>query len=421
MALPFALLVAITTDVTASEFSGQMFTVQQVLSATTFFRDCTFLACAPGSVPAGAIYLDKTEVSLGIAGCAFVECHSALDGGAICAEACCSFSLATTSGGNCSATREGSFCAVVITSPATGSIEVGESSIVLCAASQYTTLSFRCWSGYSSGNTTLIESLNSTANYAHDYGSGLYSDEHFDLCVHFSIFSGNGDADCLYFEEVIVLGHIDCVSLINNSCLAGTKHPCLIYLCRATTIFGGCIFQANRFVYFLQAFYHVWSPADVIVCVDCVFDLQTLDLTGGVSVVITNCTFEIGPTSLAQCVTRTPYPSRTATPIQSRSPTPRKALTARATDTPSQTEENGFEPDQKAGKLSAGAIAGIVIGSIIGVVLIAAAGLLLYRFMCRNEEWGRVALPYDMYDDGGMFASCERQEAMELVRDRQRS
>jgi hypothetical protein len=307
------------------DFTGQTYTTRQTLTATTTFRDCTFRGCRtmgtsdPDSY-GGAIDLNSISVSLDFSGCLFEDCWAYEYGGAVSAYWCRSFSMNETSGSNCSADMGYSFCTTHIYSETDGSIGVRDAAAASCRCGSWIT--FDCYCGsYSSGNTTSVESVNSSANYAEEGGSAFHAYKHFKLSLHFCTFSRNAPANCLFFSNYIMNSDISCVALLNNSCQSYSEYPGLIFLL-STLAMSNCVFQLNTFDYFLGGDY-------IITFVNCVFDVPSLNKTESVSFSATIYIYEPQPTSLADCRTRTRSPTATRTPTEATSRTP--------TDTESQT------------------------------------------------------------------------------------
>jgi hypothetical protein len=106
--------------------------VQQVLLATTMFRDCAFFNCKSSS-SGGALCSEKETISLGIAGCSFMSCRTVgQSGSAICAQiveeddsrGCQSFSMNQRTGWNCTSVQYDAFYAVCVAFSAINCIEI---------------------------------------------------------------------------------------------------------------------------------------------------------------------------------------------------------------------------------------------------------------------------------------------------------
>jgi hypothetical protein len=313
--------------VTLDDFTGQTYTAQQALTATTIFRDCAFRGCRTTgtSYPAGdggAVFLSDPFASVGFSGCLFEDCWASEHGGAVYAGWCGSFFMDETSGNNCSAEVFCSFCMASIYWPDAGSIEVRDVVAVSCRCSAGIT--FGCYCGlYSSGSTTRVESVNLSANYAGQAASALHVFQHFKLSLHFCLFSRNAPASCLFFGDYIMNSDISCVALTNNSCQSYPDDPGLLQVLSIVAM-SYCVFQSNTYDYFLgRSIPEVGSITNI----NCVFDLQSLNKTLYASFSTTDCTYKAQPTSLPECRSRTPMPSRTQTksPTKSQSPTESKS------------------------------------------------------------------------------------------------
>ena len=152
-----------------------------------------------------------------------------------------------TSGNNCSTYY--SFCGVSMDSTGHGSIGVRDAAVVSCRCKTRATIRCYCDS-YSSGNTTSVESINSSANYAEVAGSAFHFFQHFNLSLHFCTFSRNAPANCLFFSDYIINSDISCVVVLNNSCQSHVTYPGLIFVL-STLAMSNCVFQSNTFDYFL--------------------------------------------------------------------------------------------------------------------------------------------------------------------------
>jgi hypothetical protein len=298
--------------VTLDDFTGQTYTARQALTATTIFRDCAFRGCRTTGTSSphsygGAVYLNDLSASLRFSGCLFEDCWAFEYGGAVYAAWCGSFSMNKTSASNCSAENSISLCYAIIYSADDGSIEVRDVVVVSCRCSTDITLSCCCHL-FSSGSTTRVESLNSSANYAPRLGSAFHCLGHFNLSLHFCTFSRNAPANCLFFSNDILSSDISCVALTDNSCQSDSGYPGLIGVL-SIVVLSNSVFQSNTFDYFLGS---ALSYEGSITFINCVFDFQSLNKTLSVSLSTTRCTYETEPTSLIDCQSRTPMPSRTA-------------------------------------------------------------------------------------------------------------
>jgi hypothetical protein len=282
-----------------AEFSGQTYTARQVLTAATTFRKCTFRGCQ-SSADGGALYLLSSSLTLGLVGCTFETCR-ALDGGGAFLVLALSFSLNETSGRNCSTYYDG-FGYVNIYTTVGGSLGVQESSAAACS-SRVSTLLLSC-STHSSGSTTRVESLNSSANQVTFRASALYVGEQYRLSLHYATFSGNVRGNVLYLSADILGGDISCVSLVNNTC-QGTAG--LLEVHSAVTLTNS-VFQLNTFKYFVGGSRRAAFS-------NCVFDVRTLNKTGSASFSTTKCTYNTQRTQFPECSARPPAPVPTAAPI----------------------------------------------------------------------------------------------------------
>jgi hypothetical protein len=303
------------------QFIGRTYTARQVLEATATFWDCKFFRCrttgtSPPGDRGGALYLNNEAYSVGFIGCLFEECKAANRGGAMRIDNSLSFSMTGSTGLQCSSDyRYGFFCAYIDST--LGSFTVAETASVSCTSPE-STIKLRCLAYWSDGVTS-VESLNSTANDASSFASGFYIEQHFTLSLHFCVFSQNRAANCLFFSEGILNNDISCLVLFNNFCRLDSDsrvHPGLICLSSAIT-FSSCVFQSNTFDYFVAA---EAQYAGTAVFVNCVSDIQLFRSTNSIVVSTIGCVLNRNPTLLAECKTRTPMPSRTAT--ISRTPSP---------------------------------------------------------------------------------------------------
>jgi hypothetical protein len=283
-----------------------------VVIVTAAFVDCTFQNCQAlgASDPdnmGGAVLVDASTVSLLISGCRFAECR-AIAGGALLGRYCPWFSMRDTTGVACWAQNYGGFFSVHLRSTASGWLDVSEISC-LSSSSGFDSIFMR-FMMYPSGSTSVVESLNSSANDAFFSGSGLREDGHFHLSMHFCAFSRNLPANCVELVTIIS-SNVTCLAFTNNSCQSHVNLPGLLY--SSLPLLSDCVFQANVFDYFIAG-----PPGVVVFFVGCVFDGQTLRATNGVTFSI------VGQTDVAHCATRTPLRSRTATksPTMSRTPDP---------------------------------------------------------------------------------------------------
>jgi hypothetical protein len=148
----------------------------------------------------------------------------------------------------------------------------------------------------------MLRSLNSSANYAEQDGSGVSAQGFAGLLMAFTVISGNAPASCLWWSYRD--GNCSCGVVVNNSCDQGMN--AVTYL-KVTMSAADCIFQANTAAYFIA------SESDPIVnvaFVRCVFDRTVLSVTGSgklsISVIVQSSYVRADSTALPACALTAP-------------------------------------------------------------------------------------------------------------------
>jgi hypothetical protein len=269
----------------------------------------------------GALYLNNNACSVDFAGCLFQECRAFDRGGAMRIDNSLSFSMTGSTGLRCSSDYRYGFLCAYIDSTA-GSMAVSETASVSCT-SRETTMKLLCLA-YWSGSKTSIDSLNVTGSVTMTFASGLYVEQHFNLSLHFCIFSYNRRVNCLFFSGNILNNDISCLILFSNVCTTEPDfemHRGLICVGSPVTL-SSCIFLSNTFDYFVAAYP---GSSGTVAFTNCVSDFQSLRTTNSIIVSTLGWVINPNPTSLAECRTRTPMRSRTATIGRSPSAVPESA------------------------------------------------------------------------------------------------
>jgi hypothetical protein len=397
------LLVALPAPATGAEFLGQTYTSRQVFADTAIFSDCAFQGCRT-SLNGGGINLFGESAGLTISGCLFTNCE-AVYGGAVFSDPCRWFSLSETVCRGCRAKWEACLDVVVFSS-AGGSCDVHDSAMVSSAGS-IDTVSLSCYT-YASGATSVVESLNSSANSATDWGSGMFLGNHYRLAFRFSVFTRDGPSSCVLLSALDVTGDISCLALVNDTCTSKSDHPGLLFV-RPTVTMTSCVFQSNHFDYFLgtdQRTSHVSF-------VRCVFD-GAPNKTNSISFAQSNCTFVIAPTIPAECTTRTAPPTRTAT-------TPPRT---RPATTPPPTSEAQLPNPDGGGDLPESHVRTWLIIVIVGacVLFVVVAGLVVWIVWQRSRNFVLAPLHCPIGDSSYPDDSPSREwhEAMVRWKDRER-
>jgi hypothetical protein len=261
--------------------------------------------------------------------------------------------MSETTATNCSATNFTSFSYVSIPSTTAGAIDLQEVSVLL-GGCRTNTLELTVGSSWTAGNTTSVECLNWTANTASTWGSAFEFWQHYVLSLHFCTFAHNRPANCLAFGGYIYGNTITCIDLFNNSCVSTTSQFAGLFCVHSSVTLTRCIFQSNDFDFFIGA----ESIEFRVVLVLCVFGFESVSTAGNVSWSTSGCSYVTQRTSLADCITRTPPPTRTPTRSAShsrtstRSPSPTHSMTPTATEsaTERQTPSGSETPHKTASK-----------------------------------------------------------------------
>jgi hypothetical protein len=289
------------------------------ITANTIFRDCTFHGCV--AMPqadvmdtqpyGGAIFLDDGSLALGIASCVFDSCCSPGGGGAL-SVGCGSFSMTNTSGRNCSAVSF-SFGSVSVCPVAEsgGDCAVHGFSAVSCRADTVDSmlLFYGPWEGGYCGvpaasvaGRSLLASLNSSANYAGEHGSGLSALGFAGLSIMYPLISSNAAGACLWWAYGE--GACSCGVVVNNSC--SRAYNAVVYMMVSMSAVN-CIFQANTAESFLAS---ETDPSVKLSFVGCVFDRSVLRVTGSqgpsVTIIVEGSIFRAQSTVLPACVPPSP-------------------------------------------------------------------------------------------------------------------
>jgi hypothetical protein len=284
---------ALPPPIALADFTDQIYTDRQVIQGNTTFRRCTFRGCQSGSNSGGALNFNTGNGFLRLDGCLFESC-AASSGGGFYVDRCPAFFMTETAGLNCSASTN-LFCSVGVFS--SSPFDVRELSIACCTGVS-ATVSFS-YQRLGQGVPSCFECVNSSANEATGYGSGIGPCLLSDPSFRFWVLSRNAHANCLS----LVGGSYWCVAMSNNSCQSGRTNPGLIYASSSPTL-SNSVFQSNTFDYFVG---RGWSGFSVLFTfIGCVFDISSFSATGVVSFSTTNCTYAAQPTSLTACRPRSP-------------------------------------------------------------------------------------------------------------------
>jgi hypothetical protein len=349
-----------------------------VLAGNATLSDSTFICCSTATQLGGAFYLSSDSASLGITSCCFLSCATTRAGGALYVLSCLAFSMAESAGANCTAEEYSAFLFVV----ANSNLSLLESSATGCVG-PYNTLELFCDRGPN------IDIVNTSFNFAGDFGSGLFLGGGWVTCALLSVAS-NIPNTSLILEPGTVGSEVICLALVNNTCKSDVLGLMAV---RSKVTILKSLFQANRFKKFI-----VGSPDfDVVTFIDGLFDFAEFNLVN-VTVATINCTLNTTAGALPDCLTRTPHvtrtpgPTPTVTATASRSdeatktPTasasaPRSATVA-ATPTPTDLPSQVPRPARATHLMS-----DIIIGAVVvGVVIITSIIIIV---VCRRPREAR--------------------------------
>jgi hypothetical protein len=142
-------------------------------------------------------------------------------------------------------------------------------------------------------------------------GSGFGRGHFTNFSMRFCTLAGNGFQTCIYFGGEVAVSDVSCIALVGNRCHGGSEVMGLIFSSTVTAevTVSRSFFRGNAFDYFVGKNNAGQSN---ITFFGCVFDVDSLNSTGLVSLTATACFYDPDPTSLPGCSTRTPMPSRTA-------------------------------------------------------------------------------------------------------------
>jgi hypothetical protein len=272
------------------------------IDSSVTIQDCAFQDCQSREPYGGALSVDDGSVILGIVSCIFQDCNAFGFGGAIYAGVL-SFAMNWTTGAGCLA-NTGGFCFVGVIPTQNGSLQITDTSAVSCAADFY---SVYCGGMFEWDNTTicLLSALNITASDG-QRGTALVLFELSQCWVRYSTFSDNWDGSCLYLVDDIFTHDIACIALCNNT--AANEFGSELIFVQSHLRLVYCIFQGNRYNFFLTTYY---DTAVDVTLVQCIFDVKDVNGIRSVAFVIKDCSFKI-TTKPAVAVGECPWAPRSS-------------------------------------------------------------------------------------------------------------
>jgi hypothetical protein len=223
----------------------------------------------------------------------FEKCEAVDYGGAVYAGVVHLYSMTGTACLTCAAVSHSGFC-VGFSASGKGALEIIDSAAHGCISRTARTIEL---SGSSAANwgPSAIDGLNSSSNNAVVFASGLWIGVQHNVSWHYSTLAGNTPANCLFFSVSIPHSDISCIALTNNTCKSNDKAPGFIFVSVAVAI-SNSVFQGNRYDAFVGGLANIQF-------IRCIFDVQTINKTGGAGMSMTKCMFEDRETELAECKT----------------------------------------------------------------------------------------------------------------------
>jgi hypothetical protein len=251
----------------------------------TTYRDCVFSGCRSSS-NGGALYISNAAVALCLILCRFFSCYSGGEGGSVYSRPCKSSDVNQTTVHNCSCNSYTASLYIAIRVDSTATLVADGVSASLCLGS-YNTIALSCHGPEPAGSTATIRVVNSTANVASTYASGFYTNNAYNLSLHYCTLAGNSPHTCLGFDLSITNNNIGCIGLYNNTC-GGSGGAGLVHTKCAVTL-SDCAFFGNHF----QGDWLAGSDANTgpftLTLVRCLWDFETANQTRRITLKTEGC------------------------------------------------------------------------------------------------------------------------------------